>query len=103
MDEIEPNNRVRVSLHLPEDERLVSVQGNDQLLHLALSNIVLNACKYSDNKSVLLSLAAAEKKIIIAVVDEGIGIPAAEVKYIFDPFSGPPIPLIMKDMALDCP
>jgi signal transduction histidine kinase len=86
VDEIEPNNRVRISLHLPEDERLVSVQGNDQLLHLALSNIVLNACKYSDNKSVLLSLATSENKIIIAVVDEGIGIPAAEVKYIFDPF-----------------
>lgn len=86
VDEIEPGNRVRISLHLPDDERLVSVKGNDHLLNLALTNIVLNGCKYSDNKSVLLSLATSDKKIIIAVVDEGIGIPAAEIKYIFDPF-----------------
>lgn len=86
VDEIEPNNRVKISLHLPDEERLVSVRGNDHLLHLALTNIVLNACKYSDNKSVLLSLVASDNKIVIAVVDEGIGIPAGEVKYIFDPF-----------------
>lgn len=86
VDEIEPNNRVRISLHPPEDERLLCVKGNDHLLNLALSNIVLNGCKYSDNKSVLLSLATSDSRIVIAVVDEGIGIPPAEVKYIFDPF-----------------
>lgn len=85
-DEIEPNNRVKISLQMPEDERLVTVQGNERLLRLALSNIVLNACKYSDNKSVLLSLTSSEKRIVIIVVDEGIGIPAGEVKHIFDPF-----------------
>lgn len=86
VDEIEPNNRVKITLHMPEDERQISVRGNDHLLTLAFSNIVLNACKYSDNKSVLLSLVPSGKKIVIAVVDEGIGIPAAEVRYIFDPF-----------------
>ncbi|WP_276481746.1 HAMP domain-containing sensor histidine kinase [Paraflavitalea pollutisoli] len=85
-DEIEPNNRVKVSLQMPELEKLVTVQGNEHLLHQALSNIVLNACKYSDNKSVLLSLTTSENRIIIVIVDEGIGIPAGEVKYIFDPF-----------------
>ncbi|MDF2188966.1 HAMP domain-containing sensor histidine kinase [Paraflavitalea sp. CAU 1676] len=85
-DEIEPNNRVKISLHMPDDERQITAQGSDHLLHLALSNIVLNACKYSDNKSVLLSLTYSEKRIMIVVVDEGIGIPAGELKHIFDPF-----------------
>lgn len=86
VDEIEPNNRVRISLQMPDDEWAISVRGNDHLLHLALTNIVLNACKYSDNKSVMLSLVCSDGYIVIAVVDEGIGIPAAEIKYIFDPF-----------------
>lgn len=86
VDEIEPNNRVKISLQMPDDEWAISVRGNDHLLHLALTNIVLNACKYSDNKSVMLSLVASDGYIVIAVVDEGIGIPANEVKYIFDPF-----------------
>jgi signal transduction histidine kinase len=86
VDEIEPGNQVRVSLNMPDQEQQVSIQGSQQLLHLALSNIVLNACKYSDNKWVLVSLAAADSKIVVTIIDEGIGIPAAELKYIFDPF-----------------
>lgn len=86
VDAIEPNNRVRITLHMPDEEQQVSVRGSNQLLTLALSNIVLNACKYSDNKSVMLSLITSGGKVIITVVDEGIGIPAAEIKYIFDPF-----------------
>lgn len=86
VDEIEPGNQIRVSLNMPDNEQQVSVQGSQQLLHLALSNIVLNACKYSDNKWVLVSLATTKEKIVITVIDEGIGIPAAELKYIFDPF-----------------
>lgn len=86
VDEIEPNNRVKISLQMPDDEWAISIRGNDHLVHLALTNIVLNACKYSDNKSVLLSLLTSDGYIVITAVDEGIGIPANEVRYIFDPF-----------------
>jgi signal transduction histidine kinase len=86
VDEINPDNHISISLHMPDDEQLASVQGNYQLLNLALSNIVLNACKYSDNKQVNISLATGAGKIVVTIMDEGIGIPAAELKYIFDPF-----------------
>jgi signal transduction histidine kinase len=62
------------------------VQGNVNLLNLAISNIVLNACKYSDNKVVVASLFSENNKTIICVKDQGIGIPEDEVKHIFEPF-----------------
>jgi signal transduction histidine kinase len=86
VDEIEPDNQVKVTMHLPDDELLVSVRGSQQLLNLALSNIVLNACKYSDNKSVLLTMTVSSGRVVIAIIDEGIGIPATELKHIFEPF-----------------
>ncbi len=70
----------------PEDMDRVVVSGNQTLLELALTNIVLNASKYSSNQPVQLALAATNDKAIIVVKDRGIGIPADELKYIFDPF-----------------
>ena len=87
IDELIPDNKVRIVTHLmPEDHRKLVVQGNEQLLELAVVNIVLNACKYSGNKPVQVILASTNDKALILVKDEGIGIPEAEVKYIFDPF-----------------
>jgi signal transduction histidine kinase len=71
---------------LPADESLLQVQGNVNLLNLAISNIALNACKYSDNKVVVASLFSENNKTIISVKDQGIGIPEEEVKHIFEPF-----------------
>lgn len=71
---------------LPETPLKLKIKGNEQLLHLALSNIVLNACKYSDNKPVNISLGASDKQVEVIVRDAGIGIPAHEAQYIFDPY-----------------
>lgn len=71
---------------LPESPLRLKIKGNEQLLHLALCNIVLNACKYSDNKPVNIALASDDKRVIVIVKDQGIGIPDDELKYIYDPF-----------------
>lgn len=71
---------------LPEDAGRLVVYGNNQLLELAFTNIVLNACKYSSNKPVYILLAATDKKVIVIVRDQGIGIPSREVQYVFEPF-----------------
>ncbi|ATL47944.1 two-component sensor histidine kinase [Chitinophaga caeni] len=87
VDKIHPDNHVEIdySLFPEEDEKLV-IQGNFQLLELALSNIVLNAIKYSDNQPVSMALAATDKKNFIIVKDRGIGIPQEDLPYIFSPF-----------------
>lgn len=87
VDQIIPENNLSIDLsELPnEDDRLV-ILGNINLLKLALSNIALNACKYSDNKPVALKISAENKSVIFSIRDEGIGIPEVDVQHIFEPF-----------------
>ena len=87
IDQINPANKVEIDYSmLPEDEDKLVILGNAQLLQLALSNIVQNGCKYSDNRPVYLALAATDNNIILIIRDQGIGIPAAELPFIYDPF-----------------
>jgi len=84
---IVPTHRIRVELQISdaEVEQLV-ITGNYDLLKIAINNITLNACKYSNNKPVDLVLSFEKNNIVITVRDEGIGIPEDELKYIYDPF-----------------
>ena len=87
VDELDPNNKVQLHFgELPPIEQQLSVEGNYHLLKLALTNIVMNACKYSSDRPVQLSLHVEKGKIRIGIVDEGIGIPSTELKYVFEPF-----------------
>ena len=71
---------------LPENPAKLKVKGNEQLLHLALSNIISNACKYSDYKVVHVSIGASDQNVFIIIKDQGIGIPQSDVQHIFEPF-----------------
>lgn len=87
VEELHPNSRVQLHFgELPPNEQQLSVEGNYHLLKLALTNMAANACKYSYDRPVQLTLQVEKQKIRIGIVDEGIGIPASELKYIFDPF-----------------
>lgn len=71
---------------LPEDESLLYTSGNVNLLSLAISNIVMNGCKYSKNQPVKVKASTENNSIIISVRDEGIGIPEKDQQHIFEPF-----------------
>lgn len=84
---ISPKSVVNLDLSLlPENEEKMKISGNEQLLHLAFTNIVNNACKYSDYKPVSVAVASTGNKIVVVIKDTGIGIPAKELKHIYDPF-----------------
>lgn len=84
---IQPESKVRMVLdEMPADESLLTMQGNSQLLKLAISNIILNACKYSNNQVVDIKLQTDINRIRIVITDMGIGIPPDELKHVFVPF-----------------
>lgn len=87
INRISPQNKLEIDFStFPDSPEKLKVKGNEQLLHLALSNIILNACKYSHNKPVKVSLMHMRQTITIMVKDWGIGIPKNEIQYIYDPF-----------------
>lgn len=87
VDKINPKNKVQLNLSLmPDSPEKLKIKGNEQLLHLALSNLINNACKYSNNQPVTISIGTASDKVVIVIKDLGIGIPEDELKYIYDPF-----------------
>lgn len=87
VDKINPKNKVQLNLSLmPDNPEQLKIKGNEQLLHLAISNLISNACKYSNNQTVIVSIGTAGDKVIIVIKDLGIGIPENELKYIYDPF-----------------
>lgn len=85
--EIDRESIIHLNLdQLPSDNSLLYTEGNINLLQLAVSNIVLNACKYSGNQPVIIRLSVENNRIIISVTDTGIGIPQNEQQHIFEPF-----------------
>ncbi len=84
---LNPNNAIFIDSSLfPDDPKKLKVKGNKQLLRMALANIISNACKYSHNKPVPISIASGQNQVIIIVKDEGVGIPENEIQFIYDPF-----------------
>jgi signal transduction histidine kinase len=87
IDNIVPDNQLELFIpQFPDEEETLLINGSPELLKIAISNVALNACKYSGNKKVLLKLLLETGTVKIVVEDQGIGIPAAELKYIYDPF-----------------
>ncbi|WCM41289.1 HAMP domain-containing histidine kinase [Flavobacterium sp. CBA20B-1] len=75
------NAQIDVDLQVT-NEALLTLQGNEQMLELALNNLVGNAIKYSGNKLVNIRFYEKNNRLILAIIDQGIGIPASDLKQI---------------------
>lgn len=82
-------NEYRISINFSEtidDEKELTILANDHLLKIAIVNLMDNACKFSPNKSVEISLSTTDGKVIAEFADKGIGIDEVDLKKIFEPF-----------------
>jgi len=76
-----------VAVHADVPDGRFVVTGDRVQLLSATSNLVENAIKYSEaGDTVTISLSREPGVIVIAVLDEGIGIPAADLDRIFERF-----------------
>lgn len=73
--------RIEVDIQV-ENNSMLTVEANDKLLELAFGNILENAIKYSDNHVVRVLFHEREGKLVIAIIDQGIGIPENDMQYI---------------------
>jgi signal transduction histidine kinase len=79
--------RINISIDnsLTDSDQMVVV-GDENLLKVAVSNIIDNACKYSENHTVNIKFRHIEKNIEVVFEDSGIGISEADQEKIFEPF-----------------
>lgn len=82
----QPDSRIDVAYQLPEDPRKYTIQGNNYLLFIAISNIVKNASKFSNNGIVFCRLFFQNNSPVISIRDTGIGISKEDIRNIFQPF-----------------
>lgn len=79
--------QVNISLgeSLTDSDHLV-VNGDEPLIRAALTNIIDNACKYSNDHSVDIQMEHSGQQIELVFTDKGIGISEAELQKVFEPF-----------------
>jgi signal transduction histidine kinase len=89
-EDLEESNRAnKVSIHLndlPEDPELLVARGSQDLIKIALTNLIENGCKFSNNAPVDVHLNCLNDFIEITVTDYGVGIPEDEIRNIYVPF-----------------
>lgn len=69
-----------------EDNHLLQIKGNEKLLGLALSNIIENAIKYSDNQPIEIIVFTESNKLVVTIKDYGIGIVDSDLSKIISNF-----------------
>ena len=86
-DKTRYNGQIEVHLSIiPEISDLVTITGLPGLMRIAIENIIDNACKFSGQQKVEVTLNATPNNIQMQIADKGIGIPEPEKKDLFQPF-----------------
>jgi signal transduction histidine kinase len=83
------NKSYHINIHMDElltDSDKMVVEGDENLLKVAVSNIIENGCKYSSDHTVDIKFGHPGKFIDIKFEDRGIGISEEDLKKVFEPF-----------------
>lgn len=77
--------QIRISINAQPN--LPKVKADPHRLGQVLTNLLSNAARYSpDGSEIKLALTASNSRVALSVTDQGPGVPAADLPYIFDRF-----------------
>lgn len=83
-------NKLQLGLHVQQCPDLATgtalVTSDALLLHRILSNLLANAINYTRSGSVSLGCSLINQRVVIDVIDTGVGIPLSQQSFIFDEF-----------------
>lgn len=77
---------IKVAYDFTIEQSRITLLGNRQLLFIAISNILKNAVKFSEDKEVYCTVSNNNSHVIITIKDSGIGIAESDLNKIFQPF-----------------
>lgn len=82
-----PQYTINIDLdHRLDDDSKLTIEGDEQLIKTALSNIIDNGCKYSVNRTIDVLITSSLPRLTVTFRDQGIGIPPEDLLDIFEPF-----------------
>jgi two-component system NtrC family sensor kinase len=88
IDELNPKflqSNMRLKINVPDSAH--QIFASPIQMRQLLNNLLTNAIKYSNpGTSISVNLLENENQIILQISDEGLGIPAVDLPYIFDKF-----------------
>jgi len=82
-----PQTKIEIIFpEMPEDPSALTITGEKYLLETAILNLLDNACKFSDGKTVTAYLLLDGQNISIKISDKGIGIRKSEMEHLTETF-----------------
>jgi signal transduction histidine kinase len=98
------NYQIHISIDpLLTDYDQMMVAGDESLLKVAISNIIDNACKYSEDHKVHVKLQTIENQVGVIFEDRGIGISREDMSRIYEPFYRGKNALTLKGTGIGLP
>jgi signal transduction histidine kinase len=79
------NVNINFDEHLDEESDL-TIKGDEHLIKTAISNLIENGCKYSENHLTIIHISTSAAGLVLAFTNNGVGIQQQEIPHLFEPF-----------------